>query len=42
MIKLFKHFHKEEWFLIALSIIFVFAQAWLDLHIPVYMSSITY
>lgn len=42
MIKLFKHFHKEEWLLIALSIIFIFAQAWLDLHIPEYMSSITY
>lgn len=42
MIKLFKHFHKEEWFLIALSIIFIFAQAWLDLHIPEYMSNITY
>lgn len=41
MIKLFKHFHKEEWSLIALSVIFVFAQAWLDLHIPEYMSNIT-
>lgn len=42
MIKLFKHFHKEEWFLIIISIIFIIAQAWLDLHIPEYMSSITY
>lgn len=42
MIKLFKHFHKEEWFLIGLSVIFVFAQAWLDLHIPEYMQNITY
>ena len=42
MIKLFKHFHKEEWFLIIVSIIFIISQAWLDLHIPEYMSNITY
>lgn len=42
MIKLFKHLHKEEWFLIIVSIIFIIAQAWLDLHIPEYMSNITY
>lgn len=42
MIKLLKHFHKQEWLLLALSVVFVFAQAWLDLHIPEYMSNITY
>lgn len=42
MVKLFKYFQKEEWFLIVLSIVFVFAQVWLDLHIPEYMSNITY
>lgn len=42
MIKLFKHLHKEEWSLIIVSIIFIIGQAWLDLHIPEYMSNITY
>lgn len=42
MIKLFKQLHKEEWLLIVISIIIVFVQAVLDLHIPEYMSNITY
>lgn len=42
MIKLLKHFHKQEWLLLTLSVIFVFVQALLDLHIPEYMSNITY
>lgn len=42
MMKLFKHLHKEEWSLLALSVVFIFAQAWLDLHIPEYMSNITF
>lgn len=41
MVKIFKYLKKEEWGLIACSVLFLLAQVWLDLRLPEYMSEIT-
>ncbi len=41
MLKLFKNLKKTEWLLIALSIVFIVVQVWLDLTMPEYMAEIT-
>ncbi|MCD8021899.1 MAG: ABC transporter ATP-binding protein, partial [Lachnospiraceae bacterium] len=41
MIKILKHMKAKEWILFGFGMIFVFAQVWLDLKIPDYMSDIT-
>ncbi len=41
MIKLFKNLRKQEWGLVALALIFIIAQVWLDLTMPDYMADIT-
>lgn len=41
MIKLFKNLRKQEWGLVALALVFVIAQVWLDLTMPDYMADIT-
>ncbi len=41
MIKLLKNFSKKEWILIGISFILIFAQVWLELKMPDYMSEIT-
>ena len=41
MIKIFKYLRREEWICMAVSIIFIVMQVWLDLKLPDYMSEIT-
>lgn len=41
MIKLFKNFKKQECGLMALALVFIVAQVWLDLTMPDYMADIT-
>ena len=41
MIKLLKNFSRKEWILIGISFILIFAQVWLELKMPDYMSEIT-
>ena len=41
MIKLLKNFGKKEWIIIVISFILIFAQVWLELKMPDYMSAIT-
>ena len=41
MIKLFKNLKKEEWGLVALAMVFIVLQVWLDLTMPDYMADIT-
>ena len=41
MIKLLKNLGKKEWMIIGLSFILIFAQVWLELKMPDYMSAIT-
>ena len=41
MIKLFKNLRKQEWGLIALALVFIVTQVWLDLTMPDYMADIT-
>lgn len=41
MLKLFRNLKKEEWCLIAVSLIFIVLQVWLDLTMPEYMADIT-
>lgn len=41
MLKLFKNLKKEEWCMIAVSLIFIVLQVWLDLTMPEYMADIT-
>lgn len=41
MLKLFKNFNKKEWLLIALVVVLVAFQVWLELEMPDYMSEIT-
>ena len=41
MIKLFKYFTKKDWLFSFVSFCFIFAQVWLELKIPDYMSEIT-
>lgn len=41
MLKIFKHLKLKEWLQIAVSLVFIVAQVWLDLKLPDYMSAIT-
>ena len=41
MLKLYKNLKKEEWCMIAVSLIFTVLQVWLDLTMPEYMADIT-
>ncbi len=41
MLKLFKSLRKREWILVAVSLIFIVGQVWLDLTMPEYMAEIT-
>lgn len=41
MLKMFKNLKKRDYILIAISIIFIVSQVWLDLRLPEYMSKIT-
>ena len=41
MLKLINNFRKKDWLLILLSFLLIFAQVWLDLKMPDYMSKIT-
>jgi len=41
MIKLFRLLRRQEWLMIAASLVFVVAQVWLNLKMPDYMSAIT-
>lgn len=41
MLKLFKNLKKEEWCMIAVSLIFIVLKVWLDLTMPEYMADIT-
>ena len=41
MLKLYKNLEKEEWCMIAVSLIFIVLQVWLDLTMPEYMADIT-
>lgn len=41
MIKLFKNLRKQEWGLVALALVFIIVQVWLDLTTPDYMADIT-
>ncbi|WP_066874534.1 ABC transporter ATP-binding protein [Clostridium mediterraneense] len=41
MLKIFKNFTGKEWGLLAISLIFIVAQVWLDLELPDHMSKIT-
>lgn len=40
MLKLYKNLKKEEWCMIAVSLIFIVLQVWLDLTMPEYMADI--
>jgi len=41
MLKIFRYLKKKEWIMIAISMIFIVSQVWLDLKLPDYMSEIT-
>ena len=41
MLKIFKNLRKREWSLVALSLVFIVIQVWLDLKTPEYMAEIT-
>ncbi len=41
MIKIFKHLNAKEWVILLISTALIFAQVWLDLRIPEYMSEMT-
>ena len=41
MLKLFKNFGKKEWLYVAISVLLIIAQVWLELKMPDYMSAIT-
>ena len=41
MLRILKNLEREEWFLFAVSLMFISAQVWLDLELPGYMSEIT-
>jgi len=41
MLKIFKYLKKKEWIMIAISIVFICCQVYLDLRLPDYMSEIT-
>lgn len=41
MLKIFSYLQKKEWILVAISIVFIVVQVWLDLKLPDYMAEIT-
>lgn len=41
MLKIFRYLKPKEWLMVAISLIFIIAQVWLDLKLPDYMSEIT-
>ena len=41
MVKILKYLKPTEWLLVAISLLFIVAQVWLDLKLPDYMSEIT-
>ncbi len=41
MIKILKHLKAKEWLLVAIGIVFIVIQVWLDLKLPDYMAEIT-
>ncbi|MBK5200610.1 MAG: ABC transporter ATP-binding protein [Spirochaetaceae bacterium] len=41
MIKIFKYFKWKEWFMTAISLVFIVVQVWLSLKLPAYMSMVT-
>lgn len=41
MLKLFKNFGKKEWLYVAISVLLIIAQVWLELKMPDYMAAIT-
>lgn len=41
MLKIFSYLQKKEWGLVAISIVFIVVQVWLDLKLPDYMAEIT-
>ncbi|MCH7321559.1 ABC transporter ATP-binding protein/permease [Solibacillus sp. MA9] len=41
MLKIFSYLQRKEWILIAISIVFIVVQVWLDLRLPDYMAEIT-
>ncbi|WP_340024843.1 ABC transporter ATP-binding protein [Paenibacillus sp. FSL K6-1096] len=41
MLRILKNLERGEWFLFAISLLFISAQVWLDLELPGYMSEIT-
>jgi len=41
MLKIMKHINRRQWFYVAVSLVFIVIQVWLDLKLPDYMSEIT-
>ena len=41
MLKLLKNFTKKDWLIVAISLLLIIFQVWLDLKLPDYMSEIT-
>lgn len=41
MLKILKHLTRKEWLFIAISLVFIIMQVWLDLKLPDYMAKIT-
>ena len=41
MIKIFRKFKKQEWFLLGLAIVFIVISVWAEMTMPEYMSEIT-
>lgn len=41
MLKILKHLTRKEWLFIAISLVFIILQVWLDLKLPDYMAEIT-
>lgn len=41
MLKILKYMRKKDWWLVAVSVIFIVSQVWLDLRLPDYMADIT-
>ena len=41
MLKIMQHINRRQWFYVAVSLVFIVTQVWLDLKLPDYMSGIT-
>lgn len=41
MLKIMQHINRRQWFYVAVSLVFIVTQVWLDLKLPDYMSEIT-